>query len=246
VVGQQEPEALEVIRAKTVQLGAPCYLAVPEAITVHESRLHGQVFSATLNGVSYDHLRVALPGLHQVDNCLVALQVLQLLQQQESGFNIPEEALRKGLETVHWMGRLEILQQDPLFILDGAHNLAGARSLAGSIQLLLPEQPVTLLTGMMADKDVRGFLKILLPKVSQVVVTRPDNPRAMPAEILASLIADSFSHEVKGIYVEAEPERAVEKALAITPEDGAVICAGSLYMLGRVRQWVLEGRKEIL
>jgi dihydrofolate synthase / folylpolyglutamate synthase len=246
VVGQQLPEALEVIRAKTVQLGAPCYLAVPEAITVHESRLHGQVFSATLNGVSYDHLRVALPGLHQVDNCLVALQVLQLLQQQESGFNIPEEALRKGLETVHWMGRLEILQQDPLFILDGAHNLAGARSLAGSIQLLLPEQPVTLLTGMMADKDVRGFLKILLPKVSQVVVTRPDNPRAMPAEILASLIADSFSHEVKGIYVEAEPERAVEKALAITPEDGAVICAGSLYMLGRVRQWVLEGRKEIL
>ncbi|MDW7676722.1 MAG: folylpolyglutamate synthase/dihydrofolate synthase family protein [Bacillota bacterium] len=244
VVGQQLPEALEVIRAKTVQLGAPCYLAVPEAITVHESRLHGQVFSATLNGVSYDHLRVALPGLHQVDNCLVALQVLQLLQ-QESGFAIPEEALRKGLDTVHWMGRLEILQYDPLFILDGAHNLSGARSLAGSIQLLLPDQPVTLLTGMMADKDVRGFLKILLPKVSQVVVTRPDNPRAMAAETLALVITDSFSHEVKEVHVEAEPERAVEKALAITPKDGAVICAGSLYLLGSVRQWVLEGRKEI-
>ena len=243
VVGRQMPEAMDVIKAKAKVMKAPCYFAVPQKLEIHESRLQGQVFSAVLNGVHYHQVKVALPGLHQVDNCLVALQVLQVLQ-AEGSLHVPQDAMRSGLEKVRWMGRLEILQQNPLFIIDGAHNLAGARSLAGSIQLLLPEQKITFLTGMLADKDIRGILKVLLPTVHQVVVTCPDNPRAMKAETLGRIIQEEFHADVEAVYVEPQPEKAAEKALAITPVEGAVICAGSLYMLGQVRQWVLEGRKE--
>ena len=243
IVGRQQPEAMKTIRSRAAELNAPLYLAHPDAITVHESRLQGQIFSAVLNGVEYDRLKVALPGLHQVDNCLIALQVLQVLQ-QEDALIIPAEAVRKGLETVRWMGRLEILQKEPLFIIDGAHNLAGAKSLASSIEQLLPDHPVTLLTGMMADKDIRGILRILLPKVKQVVVTRPDHPRALKAEELGRIIIDEFSNTVQAVYIEPDPKEAVDKAIAVTALEGVVVCAGSLYMLGQVRSRVLEGGKE--
>ncbi len=243
IVGPQQPEALEVIRSKAAELNAPLYLTQPDTITVHESRLQGQIFSAVLNGVEYDRLKVALPGLHQVENCLIALQVMQLLQ-QEKVLIVPVESLRKGLETVRWMGRLEILQKDPLFIIDGAHNLAGAKSLAGSIEQLLPDHPVTLLTGMMADKDIRGILRILLPKVKQIVVTRPDHPRALEAEELGKIINDEFTDQVQAVFIVPDPIEAVDKAIAVTSMEGVVVCAGSLYMLGQVRSRVLEGRKE--
>ncbi len=242
VVGQQDPEALKVIVEKAEALEAPLVRGIAEELEVHESSLHGQVFSAVLGGRHYERIKVSLPGLHQVDNCLVALMVLQVLEEKQL-LSIPEEALRKGLATVHWMGRLEILQQDPLFILDGAHNLAGARTLAKSIHMLLPEQSVTLLTGMMADKDVRGFLRIILPYVHRVVVTKPDNPRAMDPDKLGGLIIETFGQQMEKVVVEPNIEKAVEEALAVTPEQGAVICAGSLYMLGSVRHWILEGRK---
>lgn len=242
VVGQQELEALEVIEEQAKALKAPLVRGIAEELEVHESSLHGQVFSAVLGGRRYDRINVSLPGLHQVDNCIIALMVLQVLEEKQL-LSIPEEALRKGLATVHWMGRLEILQQDPLFILDGAHNLAGARTLAKSIHMLLPEQSVTFLTGMMADKDVRGFLRIILPYVHRVVVTKPDNPRAMDPEKLGGLIVETFGQQLEKVVVEPNIEKAVEEALALTPEQGAVICAGSLYMLGSVRQWILEGRK---
>lgn len=242
VVGKQEMEALGVIEEKAEVLEAPLLRGIAEELEVHESSLHGQVFSAVLDGRRYDRINVSLPGLHQVDNCLIALMVLQVLEENQQ-LSIPEEALRKGLETVRWMGRLEILQQAPLFILDGAHNLAGARTLAKSIHMLLPEQSVTLLTGMMADKDVRGFLRIILPYVHRVVVTKPDNPRAMDPDKLGGLIEDTFGQQLEKVVIEPDIEKAVEEALALTPEQGAIICAGSLYMLGSVRRWVLEGRK---
>lgn len=242
VVGLQEEEALEVILKKAEELKVPLVRGIAEELEVHESSLHGQVFSAVLGGRHYERINVSLPGLHQVDNCLVTLRVLQVLEENKH-VSISEEALRKGLATVRWMGRLEIVQQDPLFILDGAHNLAGARTLAKSIHMLLPEQSVTLLTGMMADKDARGFLRIILPYVHRVVVTKPDNPRAMDPDELGRLIEETFGRHMERVVVEPNIEKAVEAALALTPVQGAVICAGSLYMLGSVRHWVLEGRK---
>lgn len=242
VVGLQEEEAFEVIKMKADDMEAPLVRGIPDELEVHESSLHGQMFSAVLGSQRYEKISVSLPGLHQVDNCLVALRVLQVLEERKHCF-IPEKALREGLETVRWMGRLEILRQDPLFILDGAHNLAGARTLAKSIHMLLPEQSVTLLTGMMADKDVRGFLRIILPYVHRVVVTRPDNPRAMNPFDLGSLIEETFGQQMEKVVIQPSIEKAVDEALALTPEEGAVICAGSLYMLGSVRHWVLEGVK---
>ncbi|SMP41258.1 bifunctional folylpolyglutamate synthase/dihydrofolate synthase [Anoxynatronum buryatiense] len=240
VVGGQMPEAMAVIEARAAALEAPLLSALSDTVTVHESRLEGQRFSAILGGVDYRNIQVALPGLHQVDNCLIALRVLQELPRR-GNYTISQEALYQGLASVKWMGRLEILQHHPLFIIDGAHNLAGARSLAGSIERLLPDQPVTFLTGMMADKDVKGFLEILLPRIHQVVVTRPDNPRAMAAEELGRIIDQHQGSGDITVTVVPDPEAAVDKAIELTPENGVVICAGSLYLLGTVRQRVLSG-----
>src|SRR6185295_20231908 len=99
-------------------------------------------------------------------------------------------AIRAGLRGARWPGRFQILRRDPLVVLDGAHNPAGARALAASLRAYFPGRPVTFVIGVLADKDARGILAALGPLAARVILTVSSNPRAAPPEALRALLPD--------------------------------------------------------
>jgi dihydrofolate synthase / folylpolyglutamate synthase len=178
----------------------------------------------------YGTIRVGLRGDHQMANAAVAIRVLESLER--SGLAIGTAAILDGLANVSWPGRLDHrrLSSGREIVFDAAHNPAGARALASYLRGLGGPKP-TLVFGAMRDKDVEGMLEVLLPEVSRVIVTRPSNTRAAPADELASRIrAVAPGLEVDVI---ARPRDAVERATADSP---FVVVAGSIFLLGDIIQ----------
>ena len=230
VTGFQQQKALQVLKEKAASLQASFVHVMPEHLTIHSTTLQGQTFTVLLRGRRYERLTVSLPGPHQAENCMLALVAIQKLEEL-GHVTIEENLLRKGLEKTKWMGRLEIVHEKPLVIIDGAHNIQGARSLSKSIALLLKDASITWVIGMLEDKEIGDVLDALLPQVQRVVVTQPDYHRAVKAEDLGKIVQEKHTH----VWVEPVISEAIDRALEITPESGAVLCAGSLYMLGQIR-----------
>ncbi|MBQ9331473.1 MAG: 5-formyltetrahydrofolate cyclo-ligase, partial [Oscillospiraceae bacterium] len=145
-----------------------------------------------------------------------------------------DEAVERGLALTEWPARFEVLSREPILILDGGHNPQCAEALAENIREYLADESgragVTFLFGMLADKDYRRTLELLLPYGAAYVCITPENPRALPAEELAELIR-SAKPGVPVVSVESIPD-----ALFAALECGKpVIAFGSLYSAGRIR-----------
>jgi dihydrofolate synthase / folylpolyglutamate synthase len=139
-----------------------------------------------------------------------------------------EAAIRAGLGGARWPGRFQSFRRDPLVILDGAHNPAGARALAASLRAYFPGRPVTFVIGVLADKDARGILAELAPLAARVVLTASANPRAAPPEGLRALLPAAAR-----VDVAPSPQDALAMAIAADPR-GIVCVAGSLSLIGDV------------
>ena len=180
------------------------------------------------HGRNTRRVRCPLLGAHQIYNSAVALGVIDALLQQ--GVSIPEVAIIKGVEGVQWSGRLEVIRINPMVILDGAHNPAGALALAAFLEDLDPERKGRhwLIVGMMKDKNIAGVLGPLLPWADEVVLTRPNIERAVdPHRLLQfsktpSIIQDSVSKAIH--YVESRLQ-----------SNDTVVIAGSLYLVGEAK-----------
>lgn len=116
-------------------------------------------------------------------NAAVVLETVKVLQAR--GWRVTEEHIRRGLANTRWPARFEVLQKDPVFIVDGGHNPHGIRATAQSLERLFPGRKFTFVTGVMADKDVESILGLIVPLADQFFTVRPDNPRAMSADELA-------------------------------------------------------------
>ena len=156
---------------------------------------------------------------------------------KQRGFDrITEESIRCALMDVHWPGRLEFFGN---VILDGAHNEPGVKALRRYMDAWLPKEKTVLLTGMMADKDVACMTAQLARSVRCVVATQPAIPRAMAADALAC----AFEAQGAKVYAVANPKEALQKARELAGNDGTVLCAGSLYLIGEIRS-LLRQEKE--
>jgi dihydrofolate synthase/folylpolyglutamate synthase len=176
-----------------------------------------------------------LRGEHQIRNALVAVRVLE--GTRSAGFDVPDAAVVKGLETVEWPARLELLtlKSGRQVLLDAAHNPEGARALREYLARWHPERPL-LVVGIMRDKDADAILRELLPVTSSVIATAADTRRAMPADELAARV--SALDPSKTVRACADVLTAVDAAL-----DGnhTVCVAGSIFLAGAVRE-ALEQR----
>lgn len=223
VTGARHPGALAVIRARAAELGVPLHEVAWPAVPGSRD-LGGQTFD--LPGLPA--LRTALLGDHQMANAACAARILALC-------GVPEEAVRRGLAAATWPARFEVVQRDPVaVILDGAHNEAGADALSRTVRELLEGRPLTLVLGVLADKNVDRVVAALVPLATRILCTTPDHEkRALPAAQLAARVR----RHVPGERVEAiaSLEGAVARGLAITPPGGALLIAGSLYLVGPAR-----------
>ncbi|HMC77997.1 MAG TPA: folylpolyglutamate synthase/dihydrofolate synthase family protein [Vicinamibacterales bacterium] len=175
---------------------------------------------------------IGLRGGHQQANAAVALRLLDAVHEDGvRGVRVPEHAMRAGLATAVWPGRLEsFTARSCEILLDAAHNPAGARALASYLEAAFPAG-VTLVFGAMRDKALREMLGALLPAAAAIVCTTAPSPRAMPAAELAAVVGGLGSRA----DVVPDPIAAVARAC----ERGRpVVVAGSIFLIGPVREWL--------
>lgn len=221
---RQSAEAERVIERICTERGAKLRRA--DAVTARESGIDGQRFDC---GARED-LFLPLLGPHQMGNAATALAALELLS--ERGFAVSEEQVREGLAKTEWGARLEVLHRDPTVLLDGAHNPDGVEALSKALKALFGERKLTLVMGVMADKDYVEMLKLIEPRAKRVIATAPDYYRALDPKSLAEALSAQLSVPVvDGGSVES----ALRLALDTTPADEAVCVFGSLYQAGEVR-----------
>ncbi len=231
VTSARAEEALHVFRFHSRELGAELYeTADIEAEIVNES-LSGTTFDVTL-GARYLGLQISMIGEHQVENAICALKAIEVLQ-DDCEIEIGIDAIYEGLRRAKQIGRFEIMQEDPLVIIDGAHNPDGARTLGETYEKLLSDKRILMLTGILKDKDTEHVIAEFRKIASDFVATEPDNPRKLTAPEFKALL------EGTGAEAEAVPDinEALERALIKAREENfdGVICAGSLYLIGRLR-----------
>lgn len=224
----QEKEALQAIAAACIREKAD--LVAPEAEDIHLRR--GGLFENRMEYGGYE-VNLALPGAHQACNAAMAIEIALALWRQ--GLDIPDEAILEGLEAARFPARIEVLRRQPLVLLDGSHNPAGAAALAATLGAQkLPQKPAAVL-GVLADKAAAEMLRALGDSFSTIYAVTPDCPRAMSADELARLASQELP-EVPA-YPCADLGQALDTALGLP--QGAVVC-GSLYLAAQARPMLLE------
>ena len=176
-------------------------------------------------------IRLPLAGRFQIRNAVTAIAAAQLLA--ESGYQIGESAIVAGLEAVRWPGRLERVQQHPDVYFDGAHNPAGAREVLGFWNEHLAGRRIHLIYAAMRDKAVDEVAGLLFPRAATVTLTQSPQPRAISADVLASMT----SHLAQVVDVIPNPASALKHALSIAADDDVVFAAGSLFLVGDLHQY---------
>lgn len=230
VIHPQDREAMETIKEVSNEREAQLFAAPIESIIIKKYDEYSIKFDVELPDEKFHDLEIKLLGKHQVNNAVVALTAIKILS-RHNNLNVSEASIRKGLKKARWPGRLEVLRRKPTLLLDGAHNTHGAKALKKSIQEIFKYNKLIVVIGVLEDKDVEGILNEIIPLSDKVIITKPNNPRAISVDILGEKIK-TFHKEVL-IYESIND--AVDKSLKISKEDDLVLYCGSLYMIGDIR-----------
>ncbi|WP_407306834.1 bifunctional folylpolyglutamate synthase/dihydrofolate synthase [Desulfosporosinus sp. SB140] len=239
VTAAQDPEVIQVLRDAAKAADVPLWL-VGEDVS-WESKWSGELeqeFDLVGLHSTYYKLRLHLIGFHQLRNAATAVTVCELLQ-SKYGVTIPREAVYAGLRNVEWPGRLELLSLKPKILLDGAHNVDGAQALAAAIPLYTRDRLILCL-GMLADKEREKVVDMLVPLADEIIITRPNSPRAGDWRALGSL-AEQHGKPVQCIE---DPKEAAIYALNRVGEKDMLCVTGSIYMLADARQALIAELKK--
>lgn len=227
VTGVTQKSAIETLEAIAAEKSAPLYRLGRD---FHVRRNgNGGFFYAGITH-RWPDMRTSLAGAHQFGNAAITLAACEILIRQQVPIDI--SAIQKGLASVRWPGRLEILKTTPMVIIDGAHNLMAARHLARFLKSEMPGRQITLVIGILDDKAYGAMLRALLPCASRVIVTQPVIDRALPVEKLRKAVS-ALGYDALTI---ADVAAAVNMAYDTTPPEGAVCIAGSLYVVSEAMQ----------
>jgi dihydrofolate synthase/folylpolyglutamate synthase len=242
VCAPQDPEALEIIEARCAELNAPLTLLGRDVYWRRENQtVDGQDFTVwgTVAGRPIEHsLRTALLGEHQLENAALAMAMLEHLR--DLHYPVPHDTIYWGFANVHWPGRLEVVRERPLVILDGAHNRYSAMRLAEAIKQDFPRKRLVLVLGTSADKDVEGIAQELAVVAQGAIATRSKHARAASVDAVADALWQA------GAPVRPEPavSQAVERAIAEAGPDGMVLVTGSLFIVAEAREHLLGLQSE--
>jgi len=185
-------------------------------------------------------LELSLPGRHQAANAALALAIACELRAQ--GWQIPDAALRVGLATTRWPGRIEVLSRRPTVVLDAAHNVASIEALVATLNESTTASRRILIFATTRDKDLRGMLGVLLPAFDEVILTRYwSNPRAVPLEELESLATEILPSRTNWRLC-PDPATAWRCASDLAAPEDLICITGSFFIAGEVRAVIDFGR----
>ncbi|MEE8336951.1 MAG: Mur ligase family protein [Dehalococcoidia bacterium] len=235
VVSPMRASALEVVRARAEEVGAPLHVVEDEcAMRVAGHTLEGQRIDLKTPLRTYRGLRLPLAGPHQAQNAATAVLAAELAW-AAAGEELPEAAVKDGIAGVRCPGRFEVLKRSPLVIVDAMHTPLSARRFRQTVAALsLPAQRVYVV-GLLEGKETEAIADALVEPGETVLVAPPASPRAAdPSEIAAAFT-------VAGASVQQAPAiaGAVEIASAIAGDRGAVFIVGGLVTAAEAREELL-------
>ena len=242
VTSAEAPEALKVIESRAAECKSLYFETCNIPYTVKRQDLDGITFDTVIQIILYENLQITMLGEHQIKNAICALAALDILE-EEGEVTLCREDIYRGFASAKQIGRFEVMSQAgdrPVVVIAGAHNPDGAKALRKAAETYLSGKKILMVTGILADKDTKGILSEFVKVSGNFIATEPDNPRKLGAEALKKQL------EEMGASCQSIPdmESAALAARKIGKNYDAVIYAGSLYMIGKVRGLLTEGRQE--
>ena len=239
VVAEQKEEAMRVVMLVCANFGvspklAQAVTAVPTGRNTSRSECVAVAFAFETKQARYENVCLGLLGQHQIENAKVAILLAETLREY---FKITIENIIDGLENARHPGRLEFIGN---FLFDGAHNAAGARALKDFLDEFV-DRPITLIFGSMKDKDVIDIANVLFPKAETLILTRPENSRAMAVEELSGFVPAEF--DKSRVHLTDTVDEALAQAQRIS-KDRLILVTGSLYLVGEAQK-ILKARSQI-
>jgi len=233
VSAASNPQARAVIAERSRELNARL-VEVDAAWRIDEVSVADGRYRAvaveTESNLKFD-IEPSLPGRFQVGNALTAATAARLLN--ERGVPVTDSAIVEGIRSARWPGRLERLSARPAIYLDGTHNPAGARELLRFWKENFAGRRICLVYGVMRDKAVDEIVGLLFPAADLVILTEPQQPRAVSASLLLEMTGDLN----KNCSVVRNPGEALERALELAGPEDAIFATGSLYLVGDLRKY---------
>ena len=231
ITAEQKEEALNILAQECCHKGAKLIRVPTHAAELVHSDWGGQIFKWP-NGARFE---LRLLGAFQLTNAATALKTIETLK--ALGFRMSERAIRDGLKKTTWPGRLEIVQKEPLIILDGAKNPAGMRALKESLQGGRAAAPfasfkkMILVLGISTRKDMEGMIREIVPMADAVIITRAQYRGEDPQKIAREVRRYTRRYKIVPSVGEA-----IERALKIADQHDLILVTGSLFLVGEAKE----------
>ncbi len=222
-LGETLPEiAME--KAGIIKPSTPVFCATQQSLVTEVIEKVAQDHDASCVLVAKGETDTALPGRHQRENATLAKMVAE-----GAGLTVSFESILRGLQEVQWQGRLECVENgQQKFIIDAAHNPAGALALTDFLQEIFPGQRPALLIGVLADKNWKYTVELLSPLVGSIVCVPVGSERGLAPSALAT-----FAHQ----HCESvESCDSLTEGLEKVSDESLVVVAGSIYLIGEVME----------
>ncbi len=243
VTGVTQPELLRVIREEARKQHSELWV-IGTQFSVRNVRLrdNGVVADILTPRRRYTNLFISMCGAFQATNAAMAICAAQLALQEE-GIDLSEEQVRAALGNVSMVGRFEIMQQDPLVVLDSAHNPAKMKALSELLRAQYHNKKITLIIGMLKTKDVLASIRPIIPLAHRIIASESVvlGKPSLPAAEMKAIINAHFPHQK--VDIEPDVQKATHLAIQkLQGKSGAmIVITGSMYMLGKARElFVLE------
>ncbi len=234
VLGETDPD----LRPIFLDRGAERVLVRDVDFGLRDERLAhgGRLVHLFTPGGDYPDVFLPLHGAHQSHNAAIALAGAEAFL----GTPLHADRVGEAFANVRSPGRLEVVRHEPLVVLDGAHNVAGAHALRAALAEEFANGPRTLVVGLLREKEPHEMLEALgALEAARLVCCRPPTSRGLDPARLADAAAElGVASEI--IDVVEPVDEAVELALEVTAPDGQVVVAGSLYVVGAARRTLVH------
>ena len=237
VTAVKQKQAQSVVQRVAHTKSAPVFM-LGKDFTVRRTRTGYFSYYGIEN--TWHDLQTPLLGHYQVQNAALALAASELLNKLKA--EISFKSIKNGLTKTRWPGRLEIVSDKPLVILDGAHNLIAARNLSIFLAANLVNRRIILVVGILDDKPYESMLKSLLPVCSRAIITRAKTDRALPPQKLYATAKKIISD----VTTVADVAKAAKHAIETAGPDDVVCIAGSLYVVGEAKEAIEKGLVDII
>jgi dihydrofolate synthase/folylpolyglutamate synthase len=229
VCGVEEREAHMTIRKKAEELNAPFLAVFSNGKGLRKKKTFRNFRFEYQWGEEEYAYTPSLVGEHQGKNAAIAIVVARQLSKYWK--RLEKSRIIQGIETAYWPGRLEMISENPLVIVDGAHNEEGAEALRKYVQEFI-SKPIVLVFAVMRDKNIERLSEILFPIAEKVIYTKfPFYKAASPEDILR--LTPRFEDR---IVIQPDINMAIQTALRNASSDGVVLGVGSLFLVGEIKK----------